>query len=154
MTVNQQTVEETKQQIRGLVNEIANRGHSIANHSYDHSSMDGMSFDEFEWQVQETERAAQGHMTPCLRPPYGHTDGNTESFAAELGYEIIMWDVDSRDFEQPGADVIVDNVLDDVEPGDIVLMHDGGSNRAQTVEALPTIMQQLVERGYQFAAVC
>ena len=141
----------------GLIQRIGNEGHVIANHTYNHQSMAGMSFSRFQWQIQATEnavRGAGGQIAPCLRPPYGAMDGNTRSFAAALGYDVIMWDVDPRDWAQPGAGVIADRVVFNTRPGSIVLLHDGGASRAQTVAGLRSIMSRLSAQGYEFRALC
>jgi peptidoglycan-N-acetylglucosamine deacetylase len=138
----------------GLISRIANEGHALANHSYSHPSMAGMSYSQFQWQVQATENAVRPHrMERCLRPPYGAMDGNTRSFASSLGYEIVLWDVDPQDWAAPGAGVIADRVIRNTSDGSIVLLHDGGSNRSQTVQGLRTIMQHLSAQGYQFEAL-
>jgi peptidoglycan-N-acetylglucosamine deacetylase len=139
---------------RVLIHRMTAEGHGIANHSYNHASMAGMSFSQFQWQVQATENAVGGNMAPCLRPPYGAMDGNTRSFASALGYRIVLWDVDPQDWRQPGSGVIADRVVRNVRSGSIVLLHDGGGNRSQTVQALRSILAQLSAQGYQFEAVC
>jgi peptidoglycan-N-acetylglucosamine deacetylase len=141
----------------GLIQRMQREGHAIANHTYNHQSMAGMSYSQFQWQVQATENAvrnAGGQMAPCLRPPYGAMDGNTRSFARSLGYEVVLWDVDPQDWRQPGAGVIADRVVFNTRPGSIVLLHDGGASRAQTVSALRTIMSRLSAQGYEFRALC
>jgi chitin deacetylase len=64
-----------------------------------------------------------------------------------------MWSDDSEDYRRPVASVLVHNVLEQVHPDGIVLMHDGGGNRAQTVKALPKIIAELKRRGYNFVTV-
>jgi peptidoglycan-N-acetylglucosamine deacetylase len=141
----------------GLIRRMAEEGHTIANHSYNHASMAGMSFSQVQWQVQATEnavRSAGETIASCLRPPYGAMDGNTRSFASALGYQIVLWNVDPQDWINPGSGVIVDRVVRNTRSGSIVLLHDGGGNRAQTVQALRPIIQQLSAQGYQFAPLC
>lgn len=141
----------------GLIQRMGREGHTIANHSYSHPSMAGMSFSQFQWQIQATENAvrdAGGQMAPCMRPPYGAMDGNTRSFARALGYDVILWDVDPQDWRQPGANVIADRVVNNTRSGSIVLLHDGGSSRAQTVAGLRSILQRLSAQGYEFKALC
>jgi peptidoglycan-N-acetylglucosamine deacetylase len=138
----------------GLIQRIAAEGHTIGNHSYNHPVMAGMSFSQFQWQIRATEQAVGPHMAPCFRPPYGAMDGNTRNFAAQLGYQTILWDVDPRDWASPGAGVIADRVVHNTRPGSIVLLHDGGVNRAQTVQALRLILQRLSDQGYRFEALC
>jgi peptidoglycan-N-acetylglucosamine deacetylase len=137
-----------------LIREIVRGGHSIGNHTWDHPPLAGMSWREFEWQLMETQRVVGSSMAPCMRPPYGSMDSNTESWAASLGYETILWDVDPRDWERPGAQVIADRILQDVHPGAVILLHDGGDDRSQSVEALKIVLENLDYLGYRFEPMC
>jgi len=85
-----------------------------------------------------------------LRPPYGATDANTRNYAAALGYAVVMWDIDPQDWRQPGADVIASHIISSVYPGAIVLSHDGGGDRTQTLAAYETVMRELSAQGYVF----
>jgi peptidoglycan/xylan/chitin deacetylase (PgdA/CDA1 family) len=129
-------------------------GHAVANHTYDHHTLTGISREAFFKEVQNTEAILGDLATKCLRPPYGATDAYTRAYAAELGYSLVMWDIDTRDWSQPGADAIVSTVLTKAFPGAIVLFHDGGGDRSQTVEALETILETLSNQGYIFEPVC
>lgn len=139
-----------------LIDRIVAEGHTAANHTYNHESMEGMPWSEFEWQIRQTEQALAdaGSGSGCMRPPYGAMDSNTIPWAASLGYDVILWDIDTRDWELPGAQVIADRIISGVDPGDVVLLHDGGMDRSQTVDALEIVLQELIERGYQFQAMC
>ena len=66
---------------------------------------------------------------------------------------IILWDVDSRDWTKPGAKRIENSVVASVRPGSVVLFHDGGGDRRQTIKALPGIIRRLKNRGYTFVTV-
>jgi peptidoglycan/xylan/chitin deacetylase (PgdA/CDA1 family) len=90
------------------------------------------------------------HDVRDLRPPNGATDANTRQYAADLGYAVVLWDVDPQDWRRPGATVISDHILRSVSPGAIVLMHDGGGDRTQSVQALGTVLQELSAQGYAF----
>ena len=81
-------------------------------------------------------------------------DSFSRAYAQELGYQIIMWDVDPQDWSLPGVDAIVENVLNNTSAGDIILMHDGGGDRSQTIEALDTILPTFTEQGYVFKPYC
>lgn len=133
--------------------------HYVGNHTYDHTSLEGLSPEEFMDEVERTKEAildAAGdlftldHDVRYLRPPYGATDANTRQYAADLGYAVVLWDVDPQDWRRPGAQVIADHILRSVSPGAIVLMHDGGGDRAQSVQALGTVLQELSTQGYAF----
>ena len=65
----------------------------------------------------------------------------------------VIWDVDPRDWSTPGTDAIYSRVVSATRPGSIILMHDGGGNRAETVAALPHIIKTLRSRGYHFVTV-
>jgi peptidoglycan/xylan/chitin deacetylase (PgdA/CDA1 family) len=98
-------------------------------------------------------QAATG-FRPCLfRPPGGAYDSRVVSDAHSLGMTTVLWDVDPTDWKRPGADAIYSRVVSNTQPGSIVLMHDGGGDRSQTVAALPRIIHTLRERGYRFATV-
>jgi peptidoglycan/xylan/chitin deacetylase (PgdA/CDA1 family) len=75
-----------------------------------------------------------------LRPPYGAADANTRQYAANLGYTVVLWDIDPQDWRRAGPEVIADHVVGEAYPGAIVLLHDGGGERSQTVAALGMIL--------------
>jgi len=73
--------------------------------------------------------------------------------AKALGKDLVVWTVDSRDWTRPGTTAIVQRVLKNVHSGSVILMHDGGGNRVQTVAALPIILKSLKAQGYGFRTV-
>jgi peptidoglycan-N-acetylglucosamine deacetylase len=92
--------------------------------------------------------------TPCVfRPPYGSYDASVLHAARSLGLATIMWDVDPADYTLPGTGAIVRRVLAQVKPGSIILSHDGGGPRGQTLAAYPSIIRALRHRGYRFLTV-
>src|SRR5690606_3255696 len=93
-----------------------------------------------------------GKKPNLLRPPHGHFDKRTLKIADQLGYSIIHWSVDANDYQNPGVETIVNNVLDNVTNGDIILMHASDSVK-QTEEALPIILNDLKKQGYQFMLI-
>jgi peptidoglycan/xylan/chitin deacetylase (PgdA/CDA1 family) len=142
-----------------LVRDCASGGHYIADHTWDHASFEGMSHDKFVNEVERTRQAildAAGdlltldHNVRYVRPPYGATDANTRQYAAELGMTIVLWNVDTQDWRRPGAEAIAQHLLSHAAPGLIVLMHDGGGDRSQTIAALKTALPQLQDQGYVF----
>ena len=76
----------------------------------------------------------------CLRPPYAATNERAIRVAGELGKAIVLWSIDPQDRRRPGADQIASHILANVYPGAIILMHDGGDERAQTVAALEIVL--------------
>ena len=133
---------------------IRDGGHTLGNHTWDHASLKGMSQHQFNDEVQTTQSILGIGGTNCLRPPYGATDGNTTSFAELNGLRLMLWGVDSLDWRQPGTEAITNRVVSLARPDTVVLFHDGGGNREQTVAALDAILSQLSAQGYSFAAPC
>lgn len=129
------------------------RGNSVQNHTWSHPDLRYVSWTTFKYQVQTTDsyiRAQTGYTPRCLRPPYGAVNSTVYSRASALGKKIRLWSVDPRDWSRPGTSVIVSRVLNNVRSGSIVLLHDGGGDRSQTVAALPTILRSLKNQGYEF----
>jgi peptidoglycan/xylan/chitin deacetylase (PgdA/CDA1 family) len=91
---------------------------------------------------------------PCLfRPPGGAVNSSVIETAGSLGLKTITWNVDPRDWSLPGTAEIYSNIVDNVKPGAIILMHDGGGPRDETLAALPQIIDTLRARGYDFETV-
>ena len=80
----------------------------------------------------------------------GFSRTDSRQYAAERGYAIALWDIDPLDWRRPGAEVIAGHIVGSIYPGAIVLMHDGGGERAQTVEALEMSLRELSAQGYMF----
>lgn len=146
-----------------IVGESFSRGNYEANHTFSHVDLTTIGQGAFNGEVGDTYDAIQSatagqdnerNKLLCLRPPYGATDGNTGTYAAALGYELVLWDLDPQDWRQPGADQIANYVISNARPGAIVLMHDGGGYRDQSVAALNTILSTLSGQGYRFEALC
>jgi peptidoglycan/xylan/chitin deacetylase (PgdA/CDA1 family) len=98
-------------------------------------------------------RSATG-FEPCLfRPPGGAYDSRVVSDAKALGMTTVLWNVDPRDWSRPGSGAIYSRVVSAARPGAIVVMHDGGGDRSQTVAALPRIIRTLKGRGYRLVTV-
>jgi peptidoglycan/xylan/chitin deacetylase (PgdA/CDA1 family) len=131
-------------------------GLAIGDHTADHRDLAQLSArDQRREIVQDaTEIRSYGAPYPRLfRPPYGSYDRTTEVLLARQRMLSVLWSVDSQDYTRPGVDAIVRNVVEAVQPGSIVLMHDGGGDRSQTIAAIPRIVAQLRRAGYGFASV-
>ncbi len=138
---------------RAVVDRLVADGHRMGNHSWSHPSLAELSrpaFDQEIGRTQEAIAAATGAPASCLRPPYGAMSSQTRPWAAEAGLDVVLWDIDPQDWARPGVDAIVGSVVDYARPGDVVLFHDGGGNRDQTVAALEQILAQLSDRGFAF----
>ena len=138
-------------------------GCQICTHTWDHAAGSGqgvsiatMSADE---QIQEVKKgyaaiaeAIGREPSHVLRAPGGNFFGDTITTLWPYVDAEIGWDVDTEDWRRPGADAIF-NAIMTVQPGQVILMHDGGGERDQTVEALRRAMPKLVEQGYKFVTV-
>lgn len=129
---------------------ILAQGSEIGDHTMDH-----VEFPGYAQIAGAAERiAAYTHFEPCLfRPPGGGVDSGIVATAGSLGMRTVNWDVDPRDWSTPGTGAIYDAIVSHVQPGSIVLMHDGGGPRGETLAALPQIIDTLRGRGYRFATV-
>lgn len=139
-----------------ILRRLVDEGHRVGNHTWSHPSLDGISAAGFQDEIGRTQDAiedATGVRPTCLRPPYGATDGSTRDRAAELGLTVELWNVDPQDWARPGVDAIVSNVIEHAGPGDVVLMHDGGGDRDQTIAALGQILEHFSSRGVSFTPV-
>src|SRR5205807_106491 len=84
---------------------------------------------------------------------YGDTDAAVQGTARSLGLSTVLWNVDPADYTQPGTGAIEARVLAQVRPGSIVISHDGGGPRGQTLAAYPGIIEKLRVRGYRIATI-
>lgn len=144
-------------------------GNEIGNHTFTHPQFDQISKTELKWQLNLTERLIEstvGVKSILFRPPYG-IDHQPEyaaevsqlPYAQDMGYLIVGQRVDPDDWStsdgknQIPTEEIVHNVLEQADKGNIILFHDGGGERAHTVAALPTVIDDLRARGYQFVSI-
>jgi peptidoglycan/xylan/chitin deacetylase (PgdA/CDA1 family) len=128
-------------------------GHVVANQSYSHPQFSLLTQAEIEDQLSRAQTAiwnATGTLPTCMRPPYGTVSATVRDAAASLGLDVWLWTVDPRDWSRPGVAAIVDNVIANAGPGSVVLMHDGGGDRSQTVAALDQILSHFSGRNYRF----
>lgn len=142
-----------------LIQAEAAAGMEIGNHTYNHPEVP--PFDELPARLQYDEIALAaadlrraGVDATTFRPPEGSFSADVAAAAARLDERVVLWSVDPADW-QPGttADTIVRNVLRAVQPGSIVLFHDGGGDRRATVAALPRIITAIRRRGLALVTV-
>ncbi len=155
----------------GLIKRIVNDGHDIGNHSFTHPNMGDIPTSVTAVELNATQRLIQsltGRSTTLFRAPYfGDAEPQTPDEvepiveAKHLGYITVGLHIDPDDWELPGSDVIAQKTVDGITNqtdeedvrGQIVLLHDGGGDRSQTVEALPKIIETLRAKGYKFVTV-
>jgi peptidoglycan/xylan/chitin deacetylase (PgdA/CDA1 family) len=131
-------------------------GDMIGDHTWNHVNVSGDgSFAASEIsQAASAIRRATGGFRPCLfRAPGGAVSPALISDARRMGFTTIQWDVDPRDWSLPGAAAIYGNVVANAHPGAIVIQHDGGGNRSETLAALPREIDTLRRKGYHFVTV-
>jgi len=148
-----------------LLKQMVAEGHEIGSHTFTHPNIAKTSHEQLELELNATERLLQsylGRSSVLFRPPYAE-DVEPETpdqvapiqFTGSLGYYTIGMQIDPLDWRNPGSDRIVQATLKQVKQklGNIVLLHDSGGDRAQTVAALPKIIEGLQSEGYQLVAV-
>ena len=144
-------------------------GHEIGNHTFTHPKFDEVSHTQLKWELNLTQRlieATVGAKSILFRPPYGidHQPEYAEEiqqlpYPQDLGYIIVGQMIDPDDWrmteqqKQRPAREIADDVLKQANKGNVVLLHDGGGEREQTVEALPMIIDGLRAKGYEIVPV-
>lgn len=135
-------------------------GHIIGNHTYFHPNLvkEG-DLATLEREVTRTENTLNeiiGYRTKLFRAPYGFLYNKLVEKLRDMDYSVVVWSVDSLDWQEDPPETIADNVLNNVHPGAIVLMHDGGdwdADRTNTIASLRQIIPALQEQGYQFVTV-
>jgi polysaccharide deacetylase family sporulation protein PdaB len=138
-----------------IVKKIVDAGYEIGSHGHKHVNYSQLSNDEIHKQIQ-TAHGVLSEMTGkapnLIRMPNGDFDKRVLQAANDLGYKVIQWDTDSLDWMNRGAEDIIQRVVNKAHPGDIVLLHASDSCK-QTHLALPTIIDSLRTKGYEFATV-
>ncbi|MFI7351466.1 polysaccharide deacetylase family protein [Streptomyces sp. NPDC049936] len=138
-----------------LVKKVVASGHRLCDHSVSHdTSMDQKSEAYQSKEILDAERMiikASGGVRPMYyRAPGGAFTPYSRKLAASHGMRPLGWNVDTKDFERPGTDAIVETVQRELANGPTLLFHDAGGDRSQTVEALRRVLPWLAEQGYAF----
>jgi peptidoglycan/xylan/chitin deacetylase (PgdA/CDA1 family) len=142
------------QQYPDIARQIVADGHAVGNHTMHHR----LSLADAKTAASEVDDMAAlihdiaGAKTELFRPPGGLLNTGYADYARQQGYAVAMWNVDAQDY-YGSTPMIIDNVLRDVKPGSIVLLHDGGGDRSATVQALPQIISALRHQGYRFVTL-
>lgn len=143
-----------------LVKRMINEEHIVGNHTYWHPNLvDQASVAALEREVNQTEEILEnliGYRTKLFRAPYGFLYNELVEKLRDMNYTVVGWSVDSLDWQEEPPTVIANTVTSQVQPGSIILMHDGGewdANRTPTIQALQQIIPTLKEQGYEFVTV-
>lgn len=132
---------------------VADKGHEIANHSNSHADLSTLSTDQIAKEIAETNtkiEQATGKKPTLFRPPYGSYNDEVRQVADQHGLSIILWSVDSLDWKSRNENAIYSTIMEDVEVGSNILMHD---IHPTTADALPEVLKSLSEQGYSFVTV-
>jgi peptidoglycan/xylan/chitin deacetylase (PgdA/CDA1 family) len=133
-----------------VMRRILAEGDELGDHTMNHVEFPG--YDQIAGAASRI--TAYTHFEPCLfRPPGGGVDAGVIATAGSLGMRTINWDVDPQDWSLPGTEAVYSNVVGHARHGSIILMHDGGGPRGETLAALPRIIDTLRARGFGFATV-
>lgn len=148
-----------------LLQQIYEEGHDIGNHTFTHPNLSTVGTTQLDLELNATQRVLEAKLgvgTRLFRPPFNKDaepatrhEARALISAAALGYISIGLKIDPLDWEQPGASTIVDRTVKYAETmrGNVILLHDAGGDRQQTVEALPKIIDELTAKGYRFVAL-
>ncbi|WP_274564401.1 polysaccharide deacetylase family protein [Streptomyces spiramyceticus] len=139
---------------RDLLREMAEDGHVVGNHTWSHPLIPRLSRDAIRDELGRTSEVierAVGYAPAWYRAPYGAWSRSSFEIAAELGMEPLGWSLDTLDWREPGTGTIVRRVREGAGPGVVVLSHDAGGYRAQSVAALRTYLPWLLDAGYRIA---
>lgn len=142
-----------------MVKRIADEGHVIGNHTWDHPDIKKITTEQLKNELQRIDQLLNSivnYYPHLFRPPYGFANANDIKELGSLGYKIIDWSVDTKDWAGTPPDKIMEYVHNELSPGGIVLEHCAGGRDDKldnTVEALPRIISYLKEQGYSFVTI-
>lgn len=144
--------------------QVAEAGNTIGLHGYNHLDLTKLGYADFYLEVADTRAAiadalasdsqVKSALTPCLRPPYGAVNQDVYAYAAQMNYALSFWHIDTRDWSGLNPEEILAIVSANIAPYKVVLMHDGGEHRENTVQALGLVLHELTLRGYTFGQYC
>jgi peptidoglycan/xylan/chitin deacetylase (PgdA/CDA1 family) len=138
---------------RSVARDVAAAGHVIANHTWTHPNLAALPPAAVGDQLNRATDAihkATGQTPTLFRAPYGAWSPLVLRYCAQAGLTPLDWSVDPRDWSRPGVASIVANIMRNTKTGSIILEHDGGGNRSQTVAALKIVLPRLLAAGYHF----
>ncbi len=136
--------------------ETTKRGHEIANHTYSHITLSSSNLYKLQGEIEKCEAEIFNfteHKTKLFRPPEGMVCSEMTSVADNLDYTVILWNLDTKDWAHTPPDEIAQNVINNIKPGDVILMHDFIGRNSPTPKALEIFIPVLLEQGYKFVTV-
>ncbi|MDH2387991.1 polysaccharide deacetylase family protein [Streptomyces sp. HNM0663] len=137
---------------RGLLREMADDGHVVGNHTWSHPLIPSLPPSRIRDEMGRTSEVVDrelGSAPLWYRAPFGAWNKHSFEIGAELGMEPLAWTVDTLDWTEPGTGTIVRRVREGAGPGVVVLSHDAGGDRSQSVAALRSYLPWLLDQGYR-----
>ena len=147
-----------------IVREVAEHGQTIGVHTFNHIDLSWADYTTFYYEVDDTESVIKealqdgddlsSQFVRCVRPPYGGKSDLFYANANSMDYEVSMWNIDTEDWRGTSPEVILEHFRNSLEPHKVVLMHDGGLDRENTIQALRLVLHEILMQGYQAKAYC
>ena len=146
-----------------IARRVAGEGHDIGNHTYDHHVLLYYTRDELFKEINKTERIIEkttAIKTEYFRPPKAWLTAEEKKEIKEMGYKIILWSLNSKDWVTFDDKYMVKYIVKNIRPGDIILFHDSGGvftveggDRHETVKTIPRLVEKLREKGFKFVTI-
>jgi len=146
-----------------LARRIVREGHEIENHSYDHPLFIFHSAKDLEKEIADCEvtiKDVTGATARYFRPPRAWLTAGQRALVKRMGYGVVLWSLNSKDWVTFDDKYLVRRILNNVRPGDIILLHDGGGifgtdgrNREETIRTIIRVVPKLRQRGFQFVTL-
>ncbi|MDD5085695.1 MAG: polysaccharide deacetylase family protein [Candidatus Omnitrophica bacterium] len=146
-----------------IARQVAEEGHEIGNHSYDHHGLIYYTNEELETEVNRAEKVikdATGVKTIYFRPPKAWVTDSEKNKLKEMGYKVVLWSLNSKDWVTFDNKYMIKYILNNIRPGDIILFHDSGGvfsteggDRHETVLTIQRLAEKLREKGYKFVTI-
>ena len=135
-----------------VAREVIARGHEVGNHTFTHTHLKRLDEKRLSEELGKCEDALEElceYRPHLFRPPEGAINPYIRHCSENYDYRLILWSIDTRDWESKDAAQIVNTVLEQIQPGDIILMHDYIGRQSKTAEALEVLLPKLLSRGYE-----
>ena len=131
---------------------VLSRGHEVGNHTFSHPLVAKLSQSDLEQEMSACEDVLEElceYRPHLFRPPEGALTASVSNCTEQGDYSLVLWSLDTRDWEVKNTQKIVQTVLSQVQAGDIILMHDYIGVGSKTPEALSILLPELIARGYE-----
>lgn len=137
----------------GIAQRIAEEGHELANHTTTHKQLSKLEASGIRSELSRTDEmltSITGTRIATMRPPYGAQNERVRQVCADLGYKVVLWDVDTNDWRGRSSQTIIKTILDGTSDGSIILLHD---RYQSTLDSTEHVVDALREKGYEFVTV-